>query len=387
MAFLPGLKKQLNKANQFMSEKIGGVEGTKLNNEFKDMERRTDLTVELVGELITRTREYLQPNPTNRSKMMLSVRNPQNTRTRLYAQPEGLLGETLLRVALKFGEDSPYIRSLMETGEAFKQMAEIKYALEDDIIQDFIEPLTSLQEKELAEVGRHRKKLESRRLDFDCKKRRLANGSNIPDEEMKIAEDKFEESFNLASQGMHNLLQNDVEQISQLVALVEALRDYYKSCGSILEGLSDKLGHLRDKSASRQHPEYVPKRLLDLNIQATNSVETSKSSTSNNVVDSNSSSENNPADNNSNHVVEPDSRTATTEGEARKHGLCVALYDFQAENAGELGFKEGETLKLFDQIDENWYEGGLDGPNGGQTGIFPTNYVKVTKPIPATNGV
>ena len=29
MAFLPGLKKQINKANQFMSEKISGVEGTK----------------------------------------------------------------------------------------------------------------------------------------------------------------------------------------------------------------------------------------------------------------------------------------------------------------------------------------------------------------------
>ena len=31
MAFLPGLKKQINKANQFMSEKISGVEGTKVN--------------------------------------------------------------------------------------------------------------------------------------------------------------------------------------------------------------------------------------------------------------------------------------------------------------------------------------------------------------------
>lgn len=244
MAFFPGLKKQLNKANQFMSEKIGGVEGTKLNEEFKEMERKTDLTVELVGELVVRTKDYLQPNPANRSKMMLSVRANPNTRIRNYAQPEGLLGETILRIAHRFGENSPYVRSLLETGEAFKQMAEIKYALEDDVRQDFIEPLTSLQEKDLAEVGRHRKKLESRRLDFDCKKRRRANGSNILDDEMKIAEEKFEESFNSASQGMHNLLQNDIEQISQLVALVEALRDYYKSCGSILEGLSDKLGTL-----------------------------------------------------------------------------------------------------------------------------------------------
>lgn len=69
----------------------------------------------------------------------------------------------------------------------------------------------------------------------------------------------------------------------------------------------------------------------------------------------------------------------------------MALYDFQAENPGELGFKEGQTLKLFDQIDENWFEGGLGAPSGEQTGIFPTNYVRVTQPIPsqaemATNG-
>ena len=31
-----------------MSERITGVEGTKLNNEFQDMERRTDLFNELV---------------------------------------------------------------------------------------------------------------------------------------------------------------------------------------------------------------------------------------------------------------------------------------------------------------------------------------------------
>lgn len=39
-------------------------------------------------------------------------------------------------------------------------------------------------------------------------------------------------------------------------------------------------------------------------------------------------------------------------------------------------------MKLYDQIDENWYEGGLDGPDGERTGIFPTNYVRVTQEIP-----
>lgn len=80
-------------------------------------------------------------------------------------------------------------------------------------------------------------------------------------------------------------------------------------------------------------------------------------------------------------ILNLDQAGAKTEAD-RKFGYCVALYDFQAENAGELGFKEGQTLKLYDKIDENWYEGALESSDGEQTGIFPTNYVRVTQPIP-----
>jgi hypothetical protein len=38
MAFA-GLKKQINKCNQYVTEKMGGAEGTKLDLDFMDMER------------------------------------------------------------------------------------------------------------------------------------------------------------------------------------------------------------------------------------------------------------------------------------------------------------------------------------------------------------
>ena len=55
----------------------------------------------------------------------------------------------------------------------------------------------------------HLKKLEGRRLDFDYKKKRQGK---IPDEEIRQAVEKFEESKELAERSMFNFLENDVSK-------------------------------------------------------------------------------------------------------------------------------------------------------------------------------
>ena len=43
--------------------------------------------------------------------------------------------------------------ALVEAGETYKTLADVKYSLEDDVKQNFIEPLQHIQTKDLKEVN------------------------------------------------------------------------------------------------------------------------------------------------------------------------------------------------------------------------------------------
>ncbi|XP_059486568.1 endophilin-A isoform X2 [Neocloeon triangulifer] len=461
MAFA-GLKKQINKANQYMTEKMGGAEGTKLDNDFMEMERKTDVTNELVEELQMKTREYLQPNPNARAKMAavkgiskLSGQAKANT----YPQPEGVLGDCMVTYGKKLGEDCHFGAALVEFGEALKQMADVKYSLDDNIKQNFLEPLHALQMKDLKEVMHHRKKLQGRRLDFDCKRRKQSKGvrrgpnlgpgpygsstsspygsparspvppgfgSQIPDDDIKHAEEKFAESLHLAQLGMFNLLENDVEQISQLATFAEGMLEYHQQCTEILKVLNETMQEKREEAAERPKAEFVPKTLADLSIEpimdglnvmpgrspfhspastpvhqpnsllfANNSDNAHSKGTTPSQDEGyqGSSQHTSPVLNKPNQL-----ELGASEQQARSNAAsplpspmrspartpmnqtpcCKALYDFDAQNPGELEFKEGDNITLVNRVDENWYEGSVN----GKTGYFPQNYVQVVVPLP-----
>uniref|UniRef100_A0AAY4BEX3 SH3 domain containing GRB2 like 3, endophilin A3 n=1 Tax=Denticeps clupeoides TaxID=299321 RepID=A0AAY4BEX3_9TELE len=351
-----GIKKQFHKASQLLSEKISGAEGTKLDDDFTEMERKIDVTNKSVFELLSKTTEYLQPNPASRAKLgmlntMSKIRG--QVKTTGYPQTEGLLGDCMMKYGKDLGEDSSFGCALVDVGEAMKQMAEVKDSLDISVKQNFIDPLQTLQDKDLKEIGHHLKKLEGRRLDFDYKKKRQGK---IPDEEIKQAVEKFEESKELAERSMFNFLENDVEQVSQLGALIEAALEYHRLSLQILEDLNSKLQKKIATASSRPKKEFRPKSVIS-NIEASDNTQHNGLSYSpsikatdiqiNNSVNGKTEQltpifqlwPENPATNQSEpHMDQP---------------CCRSLYDFEPENEGELGFKEGDIIILTNQIDEN----------------------------------
>lgn len=55
--------------------------------------------------------------------------------------------------------------------------------------------------------------------------------------------------------------------------------------------------------------------------------------------------------------------------------VARALYNFVGQTARELTFRKGDLIYVRRQVDKNWYEGELN----AMVGLFPVNYVEVTR--------
>ncbi|CAH8575545.1 unnamed protein product [Schistosoma rodhaini] len=361
---LAGLKKQINKANQFMSEKIGGAEGTKLDDEYVEIEKKVDTISKLFEDVIAQTHEYLQPNPAYRAKLMtMNTLNKLQGKSKCtaYPQPENQLGECMIKYGRDLGPDSYYGQCLVEAGETFKCLANIKYTMEEHVKENFLDPLHSVQTHELKEINYHRKKLEGRRLDFDCKKRkqdRSANNSRLPEDELKVAEEKFQESKALAEQAMINFLNSETDQVQSLLEFTTSQADYHRQAAEIMEQLRKFLIDKKEESMSKPHKLYEIKRVND-------------------TLNHDISGSRSPLNSTLNTPTKNGPGSHTTKNAPILGPSCKALFDFEAENDSELSFSEGDIISLILRVDENWFEGELN----GRKGYFPVNYVEVINPL------
>jgi len=390
-----GIKKQISKADQLVSQQISGAEQTKLDEDFQKLEKATDVHIELQADLSDKTKEYLYPNPTVRAKMItdtgiskLGVGVPSipgsKVGSALVQDPTRALSDSYEKggkkmVELYGDEPCPYGESLSIAGESFNQLADLRKAMEENVTQNYLTPSQDMQNKDLSEAARLRKKVAGHKLDYDCKKRHGVQGGELND-----AERKFAESYQASQLSMHSVLQNDTEYIMQVAALSSSLNDYHAGCVTVLEDLVKQLKYKRDHAMKKPRPDFQPKSLFEMtghaptNISRQLHLDTNTNGTSRGASPAGSpwgSPAGTPAKSPSRPPSRPPSRVTSP---VQKIPSCKALYDFDSESKDELGFKEGDIIKLKTKLDENWFEGEL----GGKVGMFPVDYVEIIVPLP-----
>lgn len=352
------MSKWINKRRQALDEKINkGTDKTEFDPSFVEMERQTDYTQKTVDRIVKAIPNYLHPNPAARTMKTVGTAMAKFTKTaaeKRYPHAVGEMGEIFVKGANELDSDSLFGQSLRETGEALNQICENQHAYDAEVSQNFIEPLKQLLEKDIAEILHHRKKLEGRRLDFDFKRRKMpTSGGKITDADLRVAEQKLDESKGYYETGMLHLLDNDVEHVSQVAAFVEASISFHRTSAELLQATLDSLKAKIDAAGDR------PKREASAAVH--------------HKYDSDDEDDHKPAAIAASAAGKFAAAGAAAKAPAAKAPHAKALFDFEAENEGELSFKEGQTVKLVSRLDENWLEGEV----GGKKGIFPSNYVEV----------
>lgn len=75
-------------------------------------------------------------------------------------------------------------------------------------------------------------------------------------------------------------------------------------------------------------------------------------------------------------ILNPHAKLAKSAKEVVNNTQLLFIHD-NYKSITDSFFQENDQIVLLNKIDENWYEGSLN----GRTGYFPVNYVKVDVPL------
>lgn len=367
-----GMKKQFHKASQLLNERLMGAEGTKLDQDFLKMEKSVGVIHTMLHELLSRTTEFLQPNPAYRAKLsMLKTvsRFRGQGSTESYPQAEGVLGDSMVHYGLELGPTSEFGGALTGVGEALQQVGKARDELDANVKCTFVDPLQHLHKTELKGIKYQLKKVNSRRLDFDYRKRRKGKTSG---DKLQQAWDKFLTSKELAERSMFLLLQNDVDHLNNLSSLVTSLLDFHRNSQRILQDLEGNLQARLTAASNRAENRPRPKKIRVRSEHRSSFRFYQQPSAISTVPSGEAGTGEIPP-----RPGSPISCYADS-GLALDQPCCRALYSFRSGHEGELSFNSGELIILTNRVDDNWFEGSL----GGRSGLFPANYVDVLVPLP-----
>ncbi|KAJ3107120.1 hypothetical protein HDU97_004813 [Phlyctochytrium planicorne] len=351
-----------NPCPTWTGEKFGGAQKTETSEEFKKLENETEQRREYTDKLLDSCNSYL--------KTMGKKKDGRDAKL-----PMEYLASSMINFGSVLDEESGYGRALLQVGESHERIAGLQSTFNYAVQEGFVNHLNEIM-GDMKEYQKLKTKLENRRLDFDAKLNRVHKSkkeNSVLEEEIRVAQNKYEETLSDTTDKMIALNSNEAEQLHGLLDFVDAEVEYFQNSLQILQKLQADIAELRDLASAKPRPSY---RQQSVSTNYEDEADTTHSSHMSRSSSYNTFSER---------------KTSTYAGSATKAAPVLpsrapasstvlkqvkVLYDFEAEGPGELSIRSGDIINVTVEIDDGWWEGELtDGSGAG--GMFPSNYVEV----------
>lgn len=355
-------------------EKLKGEDGLKtdLGMDYARIESEYESTKYAYTVLVKQVPTYLHPNMAERMKMGYMALRKQETKYNSNTQD---LQEQFAKCCQQFDDSGGNMTNfgvcLEYTKDAFEEISAYRLQFEDLIMQDVVTTSKETLEGEMKAIAEAQKKLDSKRLQFDAKRYKNVQarekGKDDPVSVTDMADSKahLDTAKETAASQIGDFLRKQDLHVAKLDNFVEAHIEYFKQS---LERLQKVQAKIREKQADPSSSSELDQAL----IGAVAPVDEDGSfhsggggaggggrQTSAPAAAAAPAARPRPGP--------PPGRKAKPEGRVVK-----ALYDFVAENDGELNFNAADRITNVTEIDANWFEGTCN----GKRGMFPTTYVE-----------
>ncbi|KAL9548187.1 hypothetical protein MBANPS3_005802 [Mucor bainieri] len=400
--------KNIGKLKQWTGERFGSAKTTLQTEDFQRLE------VETERKRVAYEKLHASALIMHTQLLKRKISPEDNKSKRL---PNDIVGVCMSNYGNEFTDDSPLGIAMMNFGQAQSRLASYQEDYADTMKSGYMEKL----DEGLAHFKEYqalRKKLESRRLDYDSKLGRLQKSKKEkPDleQEMQAAKMKYEDSEYDVIQKMALLQEFEDEHCEALENLLQIQFEYFTRS---LEALNDVRANwnqptvISNNNNARQPPRRTPTGLsrtssnnstgddniirstVNSSVAVASTLAPRKLSISRNPSTDTSArripSRKNSAFSDRDDLPIPSSRATPPpaapvlprrQSQASTHNdnnQRKAIYDFGGDNADELSFRTGDLIQVIEEVDEGWWLGESMDANGFvRRGIFPVNYTEL----------
>ncbi|KAL0090018.1 hypothetical protein J3Q64DRAFT_1879139 [Phycomyces blakesleeanus] len=296
-----------------------------------------------------------------------------------------------------FDTDSSAGASFVNYGQATTLVAHLQEEFALSMKEVYIATLQRGQ-IEYKEYSALRKKLESRRLDYDAKLGRLQKSKKEKPEweqEMQASKMKYEETEYDLIQKMVALQEFEEEHSEALSMLLDAQIEFFNNA-------IDRLSSVRSNwpQSTREGPRVPMTRTASSSSGLTRSPDGGPGDYFTPPPDRTGLTPRSP--NGSPCIRGPTSRQLSadpiTPRRVPSHSSLraqstvsnkkrrKAIYDFDGDSVDELSFRTGDVITVVEEVDEGWWLGEVENIGPKRRGIFPVNYteeISGAPPMPA----